>query len=77
MVSRMTRFRTMLLALLALVTLSLSAAPVALAQGEPIRPPRVEEPAKPQTWLFYIVGGAAIVLCVGLAVFPSRRTHED
>ena len=76
MVSRMKRFRTMPLVLIGSALL-LVAAPQGLAQVQPVRPPKVEEPAKAPTWLYYLVGAGAIVLCVGLAVFPSRRTHED
>jgi len=66
----------MLLVLMAAAFLA-AIAPQGVAQSQPVRPPKVETPAKAPTWLYYLVGAGAIVLCVGLAVFPSRRTHED
>lgn len=58
----------------ALLTLG-PAAPDARAQA--VRPPKVEAPEKAPKWLYYLIGVGSIAVCVGLAVFPSRRTHED
>lgn len=77
MVSRMNRARTLLLAGSSLALLFLCAPPLAGQIDEPVRPPKVEQPAKAPRWLYYIVGVGAMAVCVGLAVFPSRRTHED
>ena len=77
MVSRMKRLRTLMLALPAVAALAVAAPPAHAQVNEAIRPPRVEEPAKAPKWMYYLVGVGVIALCVGLAVFPGRRTHED
>ncbi|MEO1128786.1 MAG: hypothetical protein AAFX05_03650 [Planctomycetota bacterium] len=72
--------------------LTLSLAPAATAQvvsgprggsddarsaRETIRPPKVEDPSSAPTWLYFLVGAAALGVCVALAVFPSRREFND
>ena len=72
----MKRSRTMMLVLPVILGVALIA-PLPAASAAPIRPPKVEQPGKAPTWLYYLVGGGVVLVGVGLAVFPSRRTHED
>lgn len=77
MVSRMKRLRLVVLVVIGVGAMML-AAPRAGAQiEEAVKPPRVEQPAQPPRWLYYLVGIGVIAVCVGLSVFPGRRSHED
>ncbi len=50
---------------------------VAEAQVTVVRPPKVSEPSKGQTWLYYLIGFAMSGAALGLTLMPSRRTHQD
>lgn len=41
------------------------------------RPPRVQDVDKAKTLLHYAVGIGVIALCVGVAVVPGRRDHDE
>jgi hypothetical protein len=73
----MKRLRLLTLALVALAAVAALAPPARAQVDEPVRPPKVEQPAQAPKWMYYLVGVGAIAVCVGLAVFPGRRTHED
>lgn len=77
MVSRMKRAHRLMLTLPAAMALSVLAPPAHAQVEEQVRPPRVEQPGSAPKWLYYLVGAGAIALCVGLAVFPGRRSHDD
>lgn len=55
----------------------LFAAPALMAQDGSQRPPRVEGVEEAKTLIHYVVGIGIIALCVGVAVIPGRRDHDE
>lgn len=41
------------------------------------RPLAIESPATARTWLYYLVMVVGGVATIGVAIMPSKRTHQD